>query len=243
MLRYEERYQEKLRSTAAMDHQEAMAHMVGDNFDAVGALECALLESLGLQPGHTVIDIGCGSGRLALKLREHAIAYIGTDVVPELLQHAEWICRRPDWRFCRALGVTIPAPAESADFIVFFSVFTHLLAEDTFRYMREAACVLKDGGRLVFSFLEFRIQCHWTVFDQSVADESPGKVLNQFMDRNMIAGFAARIGLKVAALYDGDIPHIPLRSPVTWDDGRIMSGMGHLGQSVCVLTKPRRVEV
>lgn len=243
MINYQERYQEKLRGTAGMERTDAMARMVGDNFDTVGILECAILENLGLQRGHTVIDVGCGSGRLALKLRDHPIAYVGTDVVPELLQHAEGLCRRPDWRFCHAPGVTILEPAESADFVVFFSVFTHLLTEDTFRYLREAARVLKDGGQLVFSFLEFRIPCHWTVFDATVADESPGKVLNQFMDRDMIAGFAARLGLEVAAIYDGDVPHIPLRSPVTWDDGRVMSGMGYLGQSVCVLIKPRRAEV
>lgn len=240
MTSYEERYQGKLRDMTDLDHQDAMARMVGDNFDAVGALECALLESLGLQPGHRVIDVGCGSGRLAHKLREHSIAYVGTDVVPELFQHAERICHRPDWRFYQAAGVTIPEPAESADFVVFFSVFTHLLAEDSFRYMREAARVLRGGGHLVFSFLEFRIQCHWDVFEASVADQSPVKVLNQFMDRDMITAFAARLGLGVAAIYSGDLPHIPLSRPVTWDDGKIMSKMGNLGQSVCVLVKPGR---
>lgn len=54
----------------------------------------------------------------------------------------------------------------------------------------------------------------------------------------MIAGFAARLGLRVEALHDGDKPHIPIPSPVSWGDGRVMEGLGNLGQSVCVLRKP-----
>ena len=39
--------------------------------------------------------------------------------------------------------------------------------------------------------------------------------------------------------YDGATPHIPLQRPLTLDDGRVVEGMTSLGQSVCVLHKPR----
>lgn len=220
------------------DERTAMSQAVGGEFEAVGALEMALLRQEGLQPAHTVIDAGCGSGRLAVPLRDYLTGtFIGLDVVPELFQHAERLCGRPDWRFYQAPGTNIPEPDASADFVTFFSVFTHLLAEETYRYLKDARRVLKPGGKVVFSFLEFRLPSHWNVFDASVLDTNPDKVLNQFMDRDMIQGFAERLGFGVA-LYDGDKPHIKLDQPVTWEDGRVMTSLGNLGQSVCVLTTP-----
>jgi 2-polyprenyl-3-methyl-5-hydroxy-6-metoxy-1,4-benzoquinol methylase len=48
--------------------EEAMRLVVGGEFDAVGKLEYYLLRSLGLSSGHLIIDVGCGSGRLAQQL-------------------------------------------------------------------------------------------------------------------------------------------------------------------------------
>lgn len=45
--------------------------------------------------------------------------------------------------FYKAPGFTIPEPDNFADFICFFSVFTHLLHQDTYRYLRDAHHVLK----------------------------------------------------------------------------------------------------
>lgn len=219
------------------DEESAMSVAVGGDFRAVGELEFYLLKQEGLRPDHTVIDAGCGSGRLAAQLRTYLTGtFIGIDVVPDLFRYAERICARPDWRFYQAPGTKIPERDASADFVTFFSVFTHLLAEETFCYLQDAARVLKPGGKIVFSFLEFRLPSHWAVFDASVLDHAPDKVLNQFMDRDMIRGFAERLGLD-ATLYDGDVPHIALDNPVNWDSGTVMDGLGNLGQSVCVLRK------
>lgn len=221
------------------DEARAMALAVGGDYEAVGALEFCLLKSLGLQPGHTVIDVGCGSGRLAVQLKDWLTGtYVGIDVVPELYHYASNACNRPDWRFYSAPGTLIPEPNESADYITYFSVFTHLLFEETYRYLRDSARVLKPGGKIVFSFLEFRLPSHWFIFDNSVADERPDKVLNQFMDRDMILAFAHHLGLRVEVIHDGHLPHIPLDRVVRWDDGRKMAEFGNLGQSVCVLVKP-----
>jgi SAM-dependent methyltransferase len=69
-------------------------------FDAVGKLEYYLLRSLGLRSGHLVIDVGCGSGRLARQLAsDTSIRYVGTDVVPRLLEAARTAAGRNDWEF------------------------------------------------------------------------------------------------------------------------------------------------
>ncbi|MGH8062963.1 MAG: class I SAM-dependent methyltransferase [Pseudoxanthomonas sp.] len=220
------------------DEARAMSLAVGGDYEAVGALEfCALLQE-GLQPDHTVIDVGCGSGRLANQLKDYLTGtYVGIDVVPELFQYAQRLCGRDDWRFYAAPGTTIPEPDGSADFITYFSVFTHLLFEETYRYLEESARVLKPGGKIVLSFLEFRIPSHWFIFENSLKDTSPEKVLNQFMDRDGIHAWADHLGLEVIKIYDGHLPHIELDRVIRWDDGREMTALGNLGQSVCVLGK------
>jgi SAM-dependent methyltransferase len=220
------------------DEDRAMSLAVGGDFEAVGQLECLALVQEGLRPEHTVVDVGCGSGRLAYALREELKgAYVGIEVVPSLFEYARRICGRDDWKFYAAPGTTIPEPDASADFITFFSVFTHLLFEETYRYLEESARVLKPGGKIVFSFLEFRIPSHWFIFENSLKDTNPEKVLNQFMDRDGIHAWADHLGLEVINIYDGHLPHIKLDRVIRWDDGREMVEMGNLGQSVCVLGK------
>lgn len=173
-----------------------------------------------------------------MQLRDYlAGRYIGMDVVRDLIDYARKLCQRPDWRFYEAPGLTIPEPDASADMVCFFSVFTHLLHDESFKYLKEAARVLKPDGRIVFSFLEFHIPSHWAVFEQVVMDERPDKVLNQFMSRDAIEAWAPRCGLKILEVVDGDKPHIPIDAPVHWEDGRVQTDLGNLGQSVCVLVK------
>lgn len=219
------------------DEANAMSLAVGGDFETVGMLEFCLLKQLGLKSTHNVVDVGCGSGRLAVQLKDYLSGqFVGIDVVPELYQYAQRLCARHDWRFYSAPGTVIPEPDGSADFVTFFSVFTHLQHEETYRYLREARRVLKPGGAIVFSYLEFRVSTHWFIFEHSVADERNDKVLNQFMDRDMIHSFASHLGMKVQQINDGHIPHIPLDRTIRWADGREDQEMGCLGQSVCVLT-------
>ncbi|CDH44127.1 class I SAM-dependent methyltransferase [Candidatus Contendibacter odensensis] len=221
------------------DEKKAMSLAVGGDFEAVGLLEYYLLIQQGLKPVDTVVDVGCGSGRLASQLRSYLSGlYVGIDVVPELFQYAESICSRPDWKFYAAPGLKIPEPDNSADFICFFSVFTHLLHEETFQYLEDARRVIKPNGKIIFSYLEFAIPSHWFIFKNSLIDQRPDKVLNQFVSRDAIQAWTEHLNLSVMEINDGDKPHINLSGQVVrWDDGREMRGKGNLGQSVCVLMK------
>ena len=82
------------------DYEAAMARAVGGSYDEMGMCGRRLLEALGLQDTHYVIDIGAGSGRLASALKDlPKLRYLGTDVVSELLEFAQKKCGRDDWSF------------------------------------------------------------------------------------------------------------------------------------------------
>ncbi|MEO6245335.1 MAG: class I SAM-dependent methyltransferase [Opitutaceae bacterium] len=236
-------YQATLAHLTALHGEEvAMDLIVGGQSNAIGILEFSTLRTLGLQAEHTVIDIGCGSGRLAVKLapflRGGGANYYGTDILPELTAYARKICRRDDWEFHATEGLGIPAPDACADFVCFFSVFTHLLHEDIYKYLAEAKRVLRPGGKIVFSYLDFAVPSHWTLFDLTVADTNPNRVLNMFVSKDGIAAWSQHLGLEVTALHDGHQPWIELVKSFRYADGREAAGVVEFGQSVAVLTRP-----
>jgi SAM-dependent methyltransferase len=216
---------------------QAMAQAIGGNYAAVGEIEKQLLIQAGLRPDHTIVDIGCGSGRLARALVPYLTRgkYFGTDVVMELLQYAARYCP-PHWRFTLVDKIGMPYEDASADFACFFSVFTHLLHEESYVYLREARRVVRPDGRIVFSFLELPYNVE--IFDGNVKNVEagmPGVHLNVFLGRDMIAWWAERLGLRIVEFRAATEPFIALEHPVVYDDGRRVEGLAALGQSVCIL--------
>jgi ubiquinone/menaquinone biosynthesis C-methylase UbiE len=230
------------RLSGSENQQQAMSLAVGGNYDAVGILERELLVQHGLKKDAYLIDVGCGSGRLTKPLAEYLDGrYLGLDVEQELVEFARAAVDRPKWRFEVTDGTRIPEQDGQADMVCFFSVFTHLLYEESYRYLGEAQRVLKPGGRIVFSFLEFMIPDVWAVFEANMLHAKKGDPLMMFVDRHAVNAWADHQSLEVVGIIDGNKPHIPLPHPVTFDNGETVSGKGKLGpigQSVCVLRKP-----
>lgn len=217
----------------------AMHKTVGGDFDAMGMVERELLIYLGLMPAHYIIDVGCGSGRLAKALAEFSAGrYLGIDVVPDLVNFAHDLVPRTDWRFEVANGTRIPERDGQADWVCLFSVMTHLLHEDSYICLQEAKRVLKPGGKIVFSFLEFKVPSHWAVFAHSVATREQDRPLNVFLSRDAIQSWASHLELTIETIRDGDEAFVPLPHPVKFESGLAMEKLGYLGQSICVLSRP-----
>ncbi len=206
---------------------EALRLAVGGESEAVGKLEYYLLGSLGLTTGPLVVDIRCGSGRLAQQLADKGIRYIGTDVVPRLIESAQALTMRDDWKFSVVDDVQIPCTDNVADFVTFFSVLTHTTHEESFKYLQEASRCLKVGGHVVISFLEFRIPCHWETLIASVKAKAGGPLI-QFLDRDAIAAWAGHSGPAVDSFFDGDKGHIPILEEIRWENGTFMKSLGNL---------------
>jgi hypothetical protein len=80
-------------------------------------------------------------------------------------------------------------------------LFTHLKHEETFAYLTEVCRVLKPGGKLIFSFLEFNESDHWHVFEKTVGAllrKEQGHA-NVFIERNALTLWAERLGFSPPA--------------------------------------------
>jgi SAM-dependent methyltransferase len=220
-------------------HAHGVRRAVGPEFTAFGKLEAALLRHVGLEDNHFIVDVGCGSGRLASVLVETpGIRYHGTDVVPELLAHARTI-GNGRFKFTLVKGLTIPEQDEVADFVTFFSVATHLMHHETYTYLQEAKRVLKPGGRIVMSFLEILNPQHWKVFADTVEDAKFKNLpINAFIEAPVMQVWGDHLGLTVEHVFRSGAPFIPLSEPILFENGERREGMADLGQSVAVFRKP-----
>ena len=208
-----------------MPHDEAMEIAIGGNFAEIGAVELALVQHYGLPQVGRLIDVGCGSGRLARPLSVWMTgSYLGLDLVPDLVAHAARITGRDDWRFQVIDHIGIPDLDDAADLVCFFSVLTHLHHEQSYWYLEEAKRVLKPGGRIVFSFLELCEPVHLQIFRDTVGLAKQGATapMNTFIDRGTIKVWADELDMSVMDLRGG---------------GDAITEHGALGQSICVLEK------
>lgn len=184
---------------------EAMSLAVGGgDFEHWGNIEYEILRHYGLHKAMSLVDVGCGSGRLTQALDRHGWfgQYTGLDVVPTLLDYARrWA--RPGWALKLVDGLTIDV--READMVCFFSVFTHLKPEETYVYLESAYKALKPGGRVVASFLDYRR--NWDVFEamcEHVRRRREQVHLNTFLHREHLTFFASKVGFRLVDLADRD---------------------------------------
>jgi len=94
-----------------------------------------------------VVDLGCGLGTEVGYLASRGWRGLGVDLSGPALSLA--IPRHPDARFARADVSRLPLRTGSADLLLDRGCFHYLGARDRTRYAREAARVLRPGGRLL----------------------------------------------------------------------------------------------
>lgn len=111
-----------------------------------------LLDQAQIASGETVLDLGCGTGTLAisLKQRDARAAVTGLDADPEVLSRARRKAAEADVQldFVEGLSTRLPFPDDHFDVVLSTLFFHHLTLEDKQRSLREVRRVLAPRGRL-----------------------------------------------------------------------------------------------
>jgi ubiquinone/menaquinone biosynthesis C-methylase UbiE len=112
----------------------------------------ALVDQATVRPGFRVLDIGCGTGGLAVlvQTRYPAVQVVGVDPDPKALDLARRKAEAVGLtiRFDRGFGDALGYPDASFDRVLSSMMFHHLPDDEKPRMLREIRRVLKPGGRL-----------------------------------------------------------------------------------------------
>lgn len=243
---YEDHIREHMSSGLSADKARQAA--VGGDFDEIGKIERDCLLSLGLSTNSKVVDLGCGAGRLARQLVQRIGpdgGYLGLDVSPTLIEeasrHIGGNLRSLPFQFQVISNCHMPCEEKSKDFVVAFSVVTHIDLEDTFSYLKESFRVLRVGGRMVVSYLSAEIPDHWDIFLREGLipyEHRYSRVRNHVFMPGVLQYLVIKAGLSIESDFKADEPWIPLTESVdlfgkAYDQGEIV----HLGQACLILKK------
>jgi len=168
-----------------------------------------LISGANIEPGHRILDIGCGTGTLLVNLkRQYASAQVvGIDPDPKALRRARNKAARAAVSVQLDLGRAdqLPYKKESFDHIVSSFMFHHLKELEREGMLVEVLRVLKPG-------------CSFHLVDFIVDDASHG-----FMDRLFRSHAQMKVNSDERIL--GLMGHIGFRNPVKVKEGNMLFGM------------------
>lgn len=224
---------------AGLSPEEAANEFVGGG-DPIehGYIQLELIRRYKDPAGSSIVDIGCGIGRLTMHMRHEAVdSYLGIDIIPEIMQGAIDRAKGDD-RFSFAVGeeCRIPKADASADIVTAFSVITHLLDEECFEYLLEARRVLRTGGVALFSFLNFESPDLRKIFFAHARRHRSGHGdLLKFTTPGVLRYFAEEVGFSSVEFIEGSqqIPTSGKTSPLIGPE-RVRKTVAP-GQALCVM--------
>lgn len=118
----------------------------------VTRLHRRLIEQADVQPGHRVLEIGCGTGNLAVavKLAQRDAEVVGLDPDPKALDRARRKVERRGLsvQWDRGSAADLPYADASFDRVLSSLMLHHLGQDEKAQALREASRVLTAGGEL-----------------------------------------------------------------------------------------------
>ncbi|MBN9518891.1 class I SAM-dependent methyltransferase [bacterium] len=125
-----------------------------DEYQKSSAARRGMLIEQGLTPDSRVLDVGCGTGQMAMALRDYLSdrgAFYGTDIGREAVEFCRRTYTRPNFVFETGGMTTVPFadPAGPFDMAVFFSVFTHTFVDESALLLAECARLLGPKGVVI----------------------------------------------------------------------------------------------
>jgi len=141
-----------------VDETEAMDQILNnknpEEFEAAGRRDAERLIGPLLEPTDTVLDLGCGIGRVSRYVAPMCRELWAVDASETMLGYArERLAELPNVRFALSRELAFPdVPTGSVDLAYSLLTLQHVEREHAFRLLRELHRVLRPGGRGVLTF-------------------------------------------------------------------------------------------
>jgi SAM-dependent methyltransferase len=127
-----------------------------------------VMQKTGMRTGKdlSLLEIGCGMGRMSFALADRYGYVLGLDISPALLDEARRHNDRPNVKFELADGERIrPQEAREWDVVFSFGVFYYLGRDTVGAYARDIYPLLRPGGQFLFDTncvpIRFRTRMSW----------------------------------------------------------------------------------
>lgn len=166
---------------------------------------------LDLNPAHTLLEVGCGYGRLLWHLVPHVRRVIGVDLHDEPLREGrQLLASRGDAELRVGDGLSLNViETGSIDRVVAFTVLQHMTHTGATEYLREMKRVLAPGGLGLVNF-------HDETTERRVVLDRPGEQSSTTSPAQIIA-MADAAGLTTQCLDRQSLdPIYPGRGYVWW---------------------------
>jgi demethylmenaquinone methyltransferase/2-methoxy-6-polyprenyl-1,4-benzoquinol methylase len=175
-----------------------------EDLDGVAAKLSAGLDELGVGPGESVVDVGCGTGNLTKALLQKVSPggrIVAVDFSPEMVSQAKAKVSDPQVEWHVTDVTDIPAEDESMDRVICFSVWPHF--DDPAAAVRELRRLLGPSGKLHVWHLSSRAtinEIHASA-GEAVCDDVLGPAEET---ANLIEG----LGFSIEEVVDDDVRYL-----------------------------------
>lgn len=117
------------------------------------AIENAMVDLATEVPGGRVLDVACGTGKVAMRIAERGCAAVGAEASQEMIGLGRYIQPTSKAVMVRSIAESLPFPDSTFDRVICQGSLDHFV--DGHAFMREAARVTKPDGRVVIALANF----------------------------------------------------------------------------------------
>jgi SAM-dependent methyltransferase len=117
------------------------------------AIENAMVDLATEASGGRVLDVACGTGKVAMRIAERGCVAIGAEASMEMIGVGRYIQPQSRAMMVRSIAEELPFASDTFDRVLCQGSLDHFA--DGHAFMREAARIIKPDGRVVIALANF----------------------------------------------------------------------------------------